>query len=99
MKSFKTFARENKLLGQPYITQARHCQRNQLCDEYLDEPETGTAELRTNVTRNSTFQNEASACAAVADEPETNFINREAHAAQFAGCAGYSKTSRHTKLI
>jgi hypothetical protein len=38
-------------------------------------------------------------CAAVADEPETSFIKREAHAAFVAGCAGYSKISCHIKFM
>jgi hypothetical protein len=92
MKSYKAFAHENELNQATVYNQNPTCQRNQLCEEYLDEPETQTAELRTDVARYSAFQNEASAYAAVADEPEINFINREAHAAFVAGCASYSKT-------
>src|SRR6266498_1835966 len=40
-------------IEQPYITQTRHCQRNQLCDENLDEPETRTTKLITDFARDT----------------------------------------------
>ena len=61
MKPCKTLRMKKNAIRQPYMTKTRPCQRNQLCDEYLDEPETRTAELITDAARFSTFQTEASA--------------------------------------
>ena len=63
MKSHKPLPTRMNLIRQPYVIKTQYLSRNQLCDEYLDEPETRRAELRTNFARYTDFS-ERSICGA-----------------------------------